>query len=97
MGNRQTLRSVLWVLFLSLMLPPLQTAQATDRVAIQEILAHPYDYDGKEITLVGNAAVIQPRVSKRGNEYTLFTLSDASGTGSKFSLGGIQRLRLAKR
>ena len=46
------LQSVLRILFLSLILFPLQTAQAADAVAIQEIFARPGDYDVKEITLV---------------------------------------------
>ncbi len=96
MGNRQILRSVLGILFLSLMLSPLQTAQATDRVAIQEILAHPDDYEGKEIIRVGNATVVQPRASKRGNEYTLFTLLDGSGDGIKVFARGHPKVEVGQ-
>ena len=85
---RQTSRSwvfLLWALaFLTLSFP----GSVLARDSIGDILARPAAFDGRDMLLEGKASAIDPRTSRRGNEYFTFRLSDATGASLKvFSRG----------
>ena len=85
---RQTSRSwvfLLWALaFLTLSFP----GSVLARDSIGDILARPAAFDGRDVLLEGKASAIDPRTSRRGNEYFTFRLSDATGASLKvFSRG----------
>jgi len=85
---RQTSRSwvlLLWALaFVTLSFP----GSVLARDSIGDILARPAAFDGRELLLEGKASAIDPRTSRRGNEYFTFRLSDATGASLKvFSRG----------
>lgn len=85
---RQTSRSwvlLLWAFaFLTLSFPDSVLA----RDSIGDILARPAAFDGRDVLLEGKASAIDPRTSRRGNEYFTFRLSDATGASLKvFSRG----------
>ncbi len=74
----------LWVLVLAIGLAC--PALARDRIG--DILARPDAFDGREVVLEGKASAIDPRTSRRGNDYCTFRLSDGTGTSLKvFSWG----------
>jgi len=75
----------LWVLaFVTLGLP----SSVLARDSIADILTRPAAFDGREVLLQGKATALDPRVSRRGNEYFTFRLSDATGASLKvFSWG----------
>ena len=74
----------LWVLVLAIGLAC--PALARDRSG--DILARPDAFDGREVVLEGKASAIDPRTSRRGNDYCTFRLSDGTGTSLKvFSWG----------
>ena len=58
-----------------------QLPLAGEKVTVKEILSNPDKYDGQEVSLQGKATKIRARVSKKGNDYTTFTLKDESGKG----------------
>lgn len=61
-------------------------ALARDRIG--DILARPDTFDGREVVLEGKASAVDPRTSRRGNDYFTFRLSDETGTSLKvFSWG----------
>ena len=61
-------------------------ALARDRLG--DILARPDAFDGREVVLAGKASAVDPRTSRRGNDYFTFRLSDETGASLKvFSLG----------
>lgn len=85
---RQTSRSwvfLLWALaFVTLSSP----GSVLARDSIGDILARPAAFDGRDVLLEGKASAIDPRTSRRGNEYFTFRLSDATGASLKvFSRG----------
>ena len=85
---RQTSRSwvfLLWALaFVTLSFP----GSVLARDSIGDILARPAAFDGRDVLLEGKASAIDPRTSRRGNEYFTFRLSDATGASLKvFSWG----------
>ena len=76
---------LLWVLaFVALGFP----SSVLARDSIADILTRPAAFDGREVLLQGKATAVDPRVSRRGNEYFTFRLSDATGASLKvFSWG----------
>lgn len=76
---------LLWVvLFLALGFAG--RALAGDRIG--DILARPHAFDGREVVLEGRASAVDPRTSRRGNDYFTFRLSDETGASLKvFSWG----------
>jgi hypothetical protein len=79
------LARLLWVgLILAAALP----AIALDRDRIGDILARPEAFDRREVVLVGRASAVDPRTSKRGNDYFTFRLADETGASVRvFSWG----------
>jgi hypothetical protein len=62
------------------------TALARDRIG--DILARPEAFDGRVVVLEGKASAVDPRTSRRDNDYFTFRLSDETGTSLKvFSWG----------
>ncbi len=61
-------------------------ALATDRIG--DILARPDAFDGREVVVEGKASAVDPRTSRRGNDYFTFRLSDETATSLRvFSWG----------
>jgi hypothetical protein len=61
-------------------------ALAADRIG--DILIRPDAFDGREVVVEGKASAVDPRTSRRGNDYFTFRLSDETGTALKvFSWG----------
>lgn len=61
-------------------------ALATDRLG--DILARPDAFDGREVVVEGKASAVDPRTSRRGNDYFTFRLSDETATSLRvFSWG----------
>jgi hypothetical protein len=61
---------------------------ALARDSIGDILARPDAFDGREVVLEGKASAVDPRTSRRGNDYFTFRLSDETGASMKvFSWG----------
>jgi hypothetical protein len=74
---------LLWVIVLLGLAGP---ALARDRIG--DILARPEVFDGREVVLAGKASAVDPRTSRRGNDYFTFRLSDETGASLKvFSWG----------
>jgi len=74
---------LLWVVVLLGLAGP---ALARDRIG--DILARPDAFDGREVVLAGKASAVDPRTSRRGNDYFTFRLSDETGASLKvFSWG----------
>jgi hypothetical protein len=74
---------LLWVVVLLGLAGP---ALARDRLG--DILARPDAFDGREVVLAGKASAVDPRTSRRGNDYFTFRLSDETGASLKvFSRG----------
>jgi len=46
---------------------------------VKAILENPSRYDGQDVTVTGETSEVKSTVSRRGNPYTTFRLSDASG------------------
>ena len=55
--------------------------------SIKDVATSPERFDGKSISLRGNVANLQRRVSAKGNAYFTFDLSDGSGSVRVFSFG----------
>ena len=79
MRRKYTLSLLFTILFLLSLL--LQFSPAAEKVSIKEVLSSPDKYDGQEVNIQGKATKIQPRTSKKGNDYMTFTLRDESGKG----------------
>ena len=47
--------------------------------SVRAILENPGRYDGQEVTVTGKASEVKATISKRGNPYTTFRLTDAAG------------------
>lgn len=61
-------------------------ALARDRIG--DILARPDAFDGREVVLEGKVSALDPRTSRRGNDYCTFRLLDEKGASIKvFSWG----------
>jgi len=76
---------LLWALGLLLLGLP---SAVLARDSVGDILARPAAFDGRDVVLEGKASAIDPRTSRRGNEYFTFRLSDASGASLRvFSRG----------
>ncbi len=61
-------------------------ALATERIG--DILARPDAFDGREVVVEGKASAVDPRTSRRGNDYFTFRLSDETATSLRvFSWG----------
>lgn len=76
---------LLWALgFLILGFPGIVLAKDS----IGDILARPAAFDRRDVLLEGKASAVDPRTSRRGNEYFTFRLSDATGASLRvFSRG----------
>jgi DNA polymerase III alpha subunit len=81
MLHKYTVRTLFTILFLLSFLLQVQLSPAAEKVSVQEILSNPDKYDGQEVSVQGKASKIEPRTSKKGNEYMTFTLRDESGKG----------------
>jgi len=76
---------LLWALGLLLLGLP---SAVLARDSVGDILARLAAFDGRDVVLEGKASAIDPRTSRRGNEYFTFRLSDASGASLRvFSRG----------
>jgi hypothetical protein len=74
---------LLWVVVLLGLAGP---ALARDRIG--DILARPDAFDGREVVLEGKVSALDPRTSRRGNDYCIFRLLDEKGASIKvFSWG----------
>jgi len=61
-------------------------ALARDRIG--DVLARQDVFDGRDVVLEGKVSAVDPRTSRRGNDYFTFRLSDETGTSLKvFSWG----------
>jgi len=61
-------------------------AMARDRIG--DIVARPEAFDGREVVLEGKASALDPRTSRRGNDYFTFRLSDETGGSLKVFFWG---------
>jgi len=93
MCRKSVFKTELITLILLLILFSLPNAQAGNNVSIQEILSNPDQYDGQEVTVQGNASKVKVKVSKKGNEYTAFSLIDESGKGINVFIWGNPKIR----
>ncbi len=57
------------------------------KTTIGDILVNPDKYDGKIVEVKGIAMSVKFKISKRGNPYTTFKLTDDSNTLTVFSFG----------
>jgi hypothetical protein len=61
-------------------------ALAGDRIG--DVLARTDAFDGRDVIVEGKASAVDPRTSRRGNDYFTFRISDVAGTSLKvFSWG----------
>ncbi len=65
-----------WTAVLVALLDP-ALALARDRIG--DILARPETFDRREVVLIGKASALDPRTSRRGNDYFTFRLADETG------------------
>jgi len=65
---------------------------APSETSIEKILSATESHDGKEVSVLGKAANVKLKISKRGNSYTTFTLLGSGGKGSLnvYSRGHVQ-------
>ena len=69
-------------------LAALDISQALALQPIGDILARPEAFDGRQVVLAGRASAVDPRTSRRGNDYFTFRLSDETAASLKvFSWG----------
>jgi uncharacterized protein YdeI (BOF family) len=74
---------LLWVVVLLGLAGP---ALVRDRIG--DVLARPDAFDGRKVVLDGKVSALDPRTSRRGNDYFTFRLSDETGASLKvFSWG----------
>jgi len=93
MIQKSFFKTGLIVLILLLVLFSLPNAQAGNKASIQEILTNPDQYDGQEVIVQGNASKVKVKVSKKGNEYTTFSLIDGSGKSINVFIWGNPKIR----
>ncbi len=93
MPHKYALRTLFTILFMLTFILQVQLSPAAEKVSVQEILSGPDKYDGQEVSLQGKATKIQPRTSKKGNDYATFTLTDESGKGMKIYTFGHPPIR----
>jgi cytochrome c-type biogenesis protein CcmE len=89
---RRKFTCVFSIAFLSQLVMLYRITVSAERVSVQQILSNPSEFDGQEISIQGIATKVSPRTSKRGNEYTTFTLTDESGEGVNVFTGGHPRV-----
>ena len=92
MSLKYTLRALFLLLFLLSFFLQAHNTLAGEKITIKEILSNPNKYDGQEVTIQGKATKIKPRTSKKGNDYTTFTLRDESGKSMNFYTRGLPLL-----
>ena len=71
------------LLLTGLLVPPLHA------LTVGEVLQAPEHFDGEVVTLTGRAQRVRTQVSRHGNEYTTFSLTDGSGRLTVFAWGNI--------
>ena len=74
-------RLALVVLFLAVL------SAAGAQTSPSEILASPEKYDGREVTLTGTVTNLRETISRKGNPYYTFDLSDGRTTMRIFAFG----------
>jgi hypothetical protein len=57
------------------------------KTTVTDILSNPDQYDGKMVSVEGTVGSIKEKVSKKGNAYTTFKLSQGDKSLSVFSFG----------
>jgi RecJ-like exonuclease len=81
---------LLLIRFLILLISAILTfyvyANAQD-LTISEILSHPEKYHLKTVQVKGEVLDVKHKVSKKGNEYTIFVLSDGKTAIKVFTFG----------
>jgi cytochrome c-type biogenesis protein CcmE len=90
-GDAQDVRLLLRVevlAFLLVMLCAIAAAQAAS-TSPSEILANPDRFDGQTVTISGTITNLQERVSRAGNQYYTFDLSDGRQAVRVFSFGQV--------
>jgi len=80
-----------WIVIVSvisclLLIPVLVNAQAI-KTSVADIVSNPDKYDGKMVSVEGIAGSVKEKVSKKGNAYTTFKISNESNFLSVFSFG----------
>ena len=88
MSLKYTPRALFLLLFLLSFFLQAHNTLAGEKITVKEILSNPNKYDGQEVTIPGKATKIKPRTSKKGNDYTTFTLKDESGKGKNIFTRG---------
>jgi hypothetical protein len=79
MRHKRILRTVLPIFYIFLFhLHPPSTLGA-EKASVQEILSNPDKYDGQGVAVQGRAFKVRTGTSKKGNEYTTFTLTTGRG------------------
>lgn len=73
----------LYVIFL--IIPVLCLAQI--KATVSDIVSNPDIYDGKTVQIEGKAFQVKFKISKKGNPYTVFKLTDGKNYVSVFSFG----------
>ncbi len=73
-----------WI-FAALTLGLAHPAFGLDRVG--DILSRPQAFDGQEVVVAGTASAVDPRTSRKGNDYCTFRLLDETGALKVFSWG----------
>jgi DNA polymerase III alpha subunit len=81
MSLKYTLRALFLLLFLLSFFLQAHNTLAGEKITIKKVLSNPDKYDGQEVTIQGKATKVKLRTSKKGNDYTTFTLKDESGKG----------------
>ena len=81
MSLKYSLRALFLLLFLLSFFLQAHNTPAGEKITVKEVLSNPDKYDGQEVTIQGKATKIKPRTSKKGDDYTTFTLKDESGKG----------------
>lgn len=85
---RQPSPRVRLLVWTAVLLAVLNPALALARDRIGDILARPEAFDRREVVLTGKASAVDPRTSRRGNDYFTFRLADETGASLKvFSWG----------
>lgn len=85
---RRMPRSLPLLLCVAALLSVALAGPALARERIADILARPEAFDRREVVVEGKTSALDPRTSRRGNEYFTFRLSDATGASLRvFSWG----------
>lgn len=75
------------VFIVALVLSFTMALQAQEQVTVQALLNNGKQYDGKQVVLVGVASKLKQKVSKKGNAYYTFRISDGKQSVSVFGYG----------